>query len=153
MSLTLSSKYAAPLRLELGPSRTLAAWLVVVHASPLFVLPLLQLPHWLKLLISVAVLYSLFDAWRRQVQRAHPDAVRTVHWKHPGNCELTLNSGQQLAVSLSTQAFILPWMVVLHFRTPQRRFRYLLVVSDMLDEEVFRRLRVRLRIAMDQGEA
>lgn len=153
MSHTLSSKYAAPLRLELGPSRTLATWLIVMHASPLFVLPLLQLPHWLKLLISFAVLYSLFDAWRRQVRRVHPDAVRTVQWTHTGHCYLTLNSGQQLVVSLSTQAFILPWMVVLHFKTPQRRFRYLLVLSDMLDAEVFRRLRVRLRVAMDQGEA
>jgi hypothetical protein len=153
MSHTLSSKYAAPLHLELGASRVLAAWLVAVHASPLFLLPLLQLPLWLMLAISFAVLYSLFYAWRRQVRRAHPDAVRTVHWKDAGCCYLTLYSGQQLAVSLASQAFILPWMVVLHFKTPQRRLRYLLVLSDMLDEEVFRRLRVRLRIATDQGEA
>jgi hypothetical protein len=116
-------------------------------------LPLLQLPHWLKLAISFAVLYSLFDAWRRLARRAHPDAVHTVQWKEAGHCHLTLNSGQQLSVSLASQAFILPWMVVLHFRTPQRRLRYLLVLPDMLDEEAFRRLRVRLRIATDQGKA
>jgi hypothetical protein len=141
------------LRLELGPSRALAVWLIVVHATPLVLLPLLQLPHWLNLAIAAAVLCGLFAAWRRQVWRGHPDAVRTVLWKEAGHCLLTLNSGQQQRVSLAAQAFILPWMVVLHFNTPQRRLRSLLVLSDMLDDETFRRLRVRLRIEIDQGAA
>jgi hypothetical protein len=153
MSHTLSTQYAAPLRLELGPSRALAAWLIVVHASPLALLPLLHLPLWLNLAISATVLCGLFDAWRRRVRRGHPDAVRTVLWKEAGHCQLILNSGQQRRVSLAAQAFILPWMVVLHFKTPQRRLRYLLVLSDMLDDETFRRLRVRLRIEIDQGAA
>lgn len=153
MSHTLSTQYAAPLRLELGPSRALAAWLIVVHATPLILLPLLQMPLWLKLAIAAAVLYGLFAAWRRLLWRGHPDAVRTLLWSEAGHCQLTMNSGQQQRLSLASQAFILPWMVVLHFNTPQRRLRYLLVLSDMLDDEAFRRLRVRLRIEIDQGAA
>ena len=151
MSLTLSRKFAAPLRLELGPSRVLAVWLMLVHITPLLLLPLLPLPHWLKLVIAATVLYRLLDSWRRQVRRGHPDAVRDVIWNEAGHCQLILNSGQQRDVRLASQAFILPWLVVLHFRTSCWRLRYLPVLADMLDEETFRRLRVRLKITMDQG--
>lgn len=149
----MSGKYAAPLRLELGPSRSMAVWLIVVHLAPLLLLPALQLPLWVNLLILSTVSYSLIDGWRRQARRSHPDTVRTVIWKDAQSCQLTLTSGQQLEIALAAQAFILPWLVVLHFKTPKRRFRYLPVLPDMLDEDVFRRLRVRLRIAMDQGAA
>lgn len=129
----------------------MAIWLTVVHLSPLLLLPVLQFSPWLKLLLGSIVLYSLLDSWRRQVRRSHPDAVRSVVWKDTQHCQLTLTSGQQLDVVLASQAFILPWLVVLHFKTPDRRFRYLPVLSDMLDEDVFRRLRARLRIAIDAG--
>lgn len=151
MLCTLSEKYATALRLELGPSRAMAVWLILVHLTPLGLLPALQLPAWLNLLIVFCVLCSLLDGWRRQAHRCHPDAVRTVIWRDAQHCQLTLTSGQQLDVALAAQAFILPWLVVLHFNTPRRRLRYLAVIPDMLDATVFRRLRVRLRIAMDQG--
>ena len=129
----------------------MAVWLLLVHVIPLCLLPVLQLSLWLNLLIVSTVLYSLLDGWRRQVRRSHPDAVRAVTWNDTQHCQLTLASGQHLDVSLASQAFILPWLVVLHFETPRRRCRYLPLLPDMLDEAVFRRLRVRLRITMDQG--
>ena len=129
----------------------MAVWLILVHVTPLLLLPWLPLPAWLKLAIFSMVLYSLFDAWRKQARRSHPGAVRHVSWKETDHCRLILQSGKQLDVTLAPQAFILPWLVVLHFRTSRRRTRYLPVLADMLDEDLFRQLRVRLRIAMDQG--
>jgi hypothetical protein len=129
----------------------MAVWLAGVHVAPLLLLPWLPLPAWLKLVIVSMVLYSLLDSWRRLIRRSHPDAVHSVTWKDTEHCRLMLQSGKQLDVTLASQAFILPWLVVLHFRTSRRHLRYLPVLADMLDEEVFRLLRVRLRIAMDQG--
>lgn len=131
----------------------MAVWLTVVHIAPLLLLPWLPLPAWLKLAVSFMVLYSLLDSWRRQARRSHPGAVRRVIWYDTERCRLLLQSGKQLDVALASQAFILPWLVVLHFRTSRRRLRYLPVMADMLDEDTFRQLRVRLRIAMDQGTA
>jgi hypothetical protein len=131
----------------------MAVWLAVAHLTPLLLLPALQFPSWLNLLLLTLVLYSLLHSWRRQARRSHPDAVRRIIWKDAQHCQLTLTSGRQLDVGLATQAFILPWLVVLHFKTPDRRFRYLPLFADMLDEDVFRRLRVRLRIAIDAGAA
>ena len=129
----------------------MAVWLTGVHIVPLLLLPLLPLPVWLRLVIASIALYSLLDAWRRLIRRSHPAAVRSVTWKDAEHCHLLLQSGKQLDVMLASQAFIMPWLVVLHFRTSPRHVRYLPVLADMLDEEVFRLLRVRLRIAMDQG--
>ena len=129
----------------------MAVWLTGVHIVPLLLLPLLPLPVWLKLVIASIALFSLLDAWRRLIRRSHPDAVHSVTWKGTEHCRLLLQSGKQLDVTLASQALILPWLVVLHFRTSRRHLRYLPVLADMLDEEVFRLLRVRLRIAMDQG--
>lgn len=131
----------------------LTVWLMLVHGIPLCLLPALQLSPWLDLLIVAAVLYSLLEGWRRHIRRSHPDSVRTVTWTEAQQCRLGLSSGRLVDVELASQAFILPWLVVLHFNTPQRHYRYLPVLPDMLDETVFRRLRVRLRIAMDQGTA
>ena len=131
----------------------MAVWLTGVHLSPLLLLTALQFSPWLNLLLISIVLYSLLDSWRRQARRSHPDAVHRIVWKDAQHCQLTLTSGQRLDVGLATQAFILPWLVVLHFNTPDRRLRYLPVLPDMLDEDMFRRLRVRLRIAIDEGTA
>jgi hypothetical protein len=131
----------------------MAVWLTVVHLTPLLLIPALQLSPWLSLLLASLVVYSLIDSWRRQAWRSHPHAVRSVVWMDARHCQLTLTSGQQLEVGLASQAFILPWLVVLHFNTPQRRLRYLPLFSDMLQEDVFRRLRVRLRMTTDEGTA
>ena len=131
----------------------MAVWLTGVHLGTLLLLTVLQFSPWLNLLLASLVLYSLLDSWRRQARRSHPDAIRRVIWKDAQHCQLTLTSGRQLDVGLATQAFILPWLVVLHFNTPERHLRYLPVLADMLDEDVFRRLRVRLRIAIDAGTA
>ena len=139
--------------LELGPSRAMAVWLLLVHLAPLSLLPAMPLPAWLNLLIISAACYSLLDAWPRLARRSHPDAVHRVIWKDAQHCQLTLVSGRQLDIELATSAFILPWLVVLHFKTTHRRYRYLPVLPDMLDEDVFRKLRVRLRIATDLGAA
>ena len=128
----------------------MAVWLIGVHIGPLLLLPWLPLSAWLKLAFIPMVLYSLLDSWRRLIRRSHPAAVRRVIWQETEHCHLMLQSGKQLDVTLASQAFILPWLVVLHFRTSRRRYRYLPVLADMLDEEVFRQLRVRLRITMDQ---
>ena len=131
----------------------MATWLILVHVTPLLLLPWLPPSPWLKLAIVSMVIFSLLDSWRKQARRSHPAAIRHVSWKEAEYCRLVLQSGKQLDVTLAPQAFILPWLVVLHVRISRRRTRYLPVLADMLDEDLFRQLRVRLRIAMDQGTA
>jgi len=128
----------------------MSAWLLLITAVALVVLMLLQLPGWLNLLIASAVLVGLLRSWRKLVRRSHPDAVRSLLWGEDMHCQLTLNSGQQQAVELASHTFILPWLVILYFEAPRWRQQQLVLLPDMLDTDVFRRLRVRLKIETGQ---
>lgn len=129
----------------------LGCWVILVHAVPLLLLPVLQLAGWLSLVIAAGVLVSLIRAWRLQVQRQHPDAICSLVWGEGKHCLLGMYSGRQQEADLCTQAFILPWLVILHFNHQRRRKRYLVLLPDMLDCDVFRRLRVRLQLEINRS--
>jgi len=128
----------------------LGYWLILVHAVPLLLLPVLQLSGWLSLAVFSALLCSLIRSWCLQVRRHHPDAVCSMVWGEGKDCLLGLYSGRQVEVSLSHRAFILPWLVIVHFRSRQQYLRYLVLLPDMLDREVFRKLRVRMKLEINR---
>ena len=150
MSPALSRKYATPLHLEIGPSRLLGRWVMLVHGVPLLLWPVLQPAGWLILAVASTLLFSLTRSWQLQVSRHHPDAVCSMMWGEDTGCLLGLHSGEQEKVSLCAQAFILPWLVILHFNNRQGRKKYLVLLPDMVDREVFRRLRVRLKLEINK---
>lgn len=149
MSPALSRKYATPLHLDIGPSRLLGGWVLVVHGASLLMWPVLQPAGWLMLAVTAALLFSLVRSWRRQVSRQHPDAVCSVLWGVGKNCLLGLHSGKQEVVSMRTRVFMLPWLVILGFNSRRRDMRYLVLLPDMLDQERFRKLRVRLKVEIN----
>ncbi|HAJ92249.1 MAG TPA: hypothetical protein DCO71_06495 [Gammaproteobacteria bacterium] len=146
----MSGKYATPLHLDIGPSRLLGGWVILVHGMPLLMWPVLQSGSWLVLAVFSALLFSLVRSWRLQVSRHHPDAVCSMVWRAEKDCLLGLHSGEQAKVSMRPRAFILPWLVILHFNSRQRRMRHLVLLPDMLDREVFRKLRVRLKVEINR---
>jgi len=143
----LSGQYATPLQLDIGPSRSLLAWLLLLHAAALTVLALLPLPLPAVLALAVSVLLSLAWHWRLRLSPRHPDAIRGLRWEADGECVLRLASGEQLNARLARHAFVMPWLVILYF---QGRPRQLVLLPDMLAAQAFRQLRVRLRLELQQ---
>ena len=47
---------------------------------------------------------------------------------------------------MRARVFILPWLVILGFNSRRRDMRYLVLLPDMLDQDIFRKLRVRLKL-------
>ena len=151
MSGTLSGKYATPLHLDIAASRLMGGWVILVHAMPILLLPVLHAGSWLNLVIVAAVVCSLVRSWRLQVSRHHPDAVCSMVWGEEKDCLLGLHSGEQEEVNMRAQAFILPWLVILHFNSRRRHMRHLVLLPDMLDREMFRKLRVRLKVEINRS--
>jgi len=147
----LSRKYATPLRLDIASSRMMGEWVMLVHAMPILLLPALPTSGWLSLAVTAALFVSLVRTWRLQVSRHHPDAVCSMVWGEGKDCLLSLHSGGQEEVSMGAQAFILPWLVILHFNSRRRHMRYLVLLPDMLDRQVFRKLRVRLKVEINRS--
>jgi 4-hydroxybenzoate polyprenyltransferase len=125
----------------------MTAWLLLLHAAALVVVITLPLPVYAVLALVVAVLLSLVWNWRRQVSPSYPHAVRSLCWQADGNCLLQLASGEQLTARLTRHAFVMPWLVILYFRGPPR---CLVLLPDMLAAQAFRKLRVRLRMELQQ---
>ena len=124
---------------------------MLVHAMPILLLPALPTSGWLSLAITAALFVSLVRTGRLQVSRHHPDAVCSMVWGEEKDCLLGLHSGRQEEVSMGAQAFILPWLVILHFNSRRRPMRYLVLLPDMLDHEMFRKLRVRLKVEINRS--
>jgi hypothetical protein len=127
----------------------MAGWLLFVHLAALLVLPLLPLPVWLTGSVVCVLAINLYCSWRRLVWRTHPDAIHAVSWLGTDEFVISLHSGRDLQASLAQSALILPWLVILQFRITGHPRRILLLTPDMLPTDTFRRLRVRLRMAMD----
>ena len=147
----MPATYATPLLLEPGPSRTLRVCLILVHAAAVMILPFIPIPLWTALLLICLMLFSLRRATRQHVTRGHPGSLRTVQWRAARSCRLYLSSGSAIEASLMPQAFVLPWLVIMHFSSGRGRVHHLVLLPDMLDPQVFRRLRVRLMIEMNQA--
>ena len=148
---TLSRKYATPLLFEPGPSRTLRAWLILVLVVSIMILPFMPLPVWPGLIILLLMLFSLWRAIRVHVTLGHPDSVCAVQWREARSCRLRLATGQDVEACLMPQVFMLPWLVIMHFRSDGGRIHHLVLLPDMLEPELFRRLRVRLMIELNQA--
>ena len=146
----MSGKYATPLLLEPGPSLTLSAWLLLSHVVAILILPFTALTLWPALILVFVVYFSLSRSIRMYVTRAHPDSVCGVEWFESRACKLQLASGKAIKVCLMPQVFMLSWLVIMHFRSDSGRVHHLVLLPDMLERRIFRRLRVRLMIEVNQ---
>lgn len=131
----------------------MAGWLLLVHLTALLVMPMLNLSVWLILIFVAALGINLYHGWRRHVWHTHPQAIQSVTWQGTDELTVTLHSGRTLPATLVQRALLLPWLVIFHFRVAGQPDRSLLITPDMLPEDTFRRLRVRLRMAMDGAAA
>jgi hypothetical protein len=146
----LSRKYATPLRLEIRPSRTLGYWVSMAYSLPLLLLPFLQLPGWLNLVLLMLLTGGFIRTWRSQVLLLHQDAVQSLHWGEEKHCLLGLRSGSQQQKVLCNQVFLMPWLVILYFNKTGFGKDSLLLLPDMVDPETFRKLRIRLQLEINK---
>ena len=99
----------------------------------------------------LVVLFSLSRTIRLYITRAHPDSVCAVEWFEARACKLQLASGKGIKAHLMPQVFMLSWLVIMRFRSDGGRVHHLVLLPDMLDRRVFRRLRVRLMIELNEA--
>ena len=137
-----SPGYAAPLRLELRPSRRLALYLGVTHAGALALLPLLPVAPLTGALLAALVMLSLAREFPARVLMRGERAVVALVWTREGDWHLLERGGRTRVCRLRPGSFRHPLLTVLGFSGGRRCSVVLL--PDSLDRDSFRRLRVRL---------
>ncbi len=137
----------APLRLQPGRSRSLAAFLLLVHGLSVAALVITPLPLWLQLGLGLLLMASLIHGYALHIFRAAPQAITTAVWDELGLWRVTLASGRTLEAQLLPDSFVTLPLVVLNFRTgPWWSRRSLVLAGDAMDPELLRKLRVRLKL-------
>jgi len=137
-----------PLRLNPKPSRILIALLTVGHLGAIAVLFPLDLSLFIKLGVAAVLLVSLIIALRKQPGRTGEGGVQSLIWKADGDWVLETAEGESLYATLHESTYVHPWLVVLNFRQENKRgLLSFTLAPDALDHEVFRELRVRLKVA------
>ncbi|EDZ67956.1 protein YgfX [Nitrosococcus oceani] len=143
-----SPKYAAPLYLKRYPSRTLVVYLVAVHGGVLALLPRLALSWELSILLSSAVIASFYLSLRGQALLLSSKAVVQIFWDSDNVWYLRRRNGREYIGKLLPGCFVGSRLVVLNFVLGAWWQRTSVVLlSDNVDPESLRRLRVRLRIS------
>lgn len=148
-----STKYAQPLRLEPKPSRILITLLTIGHFGAIAVLVPLDLTIIVKLGMGFVLLVSLFVALKKQPGRVGEGGVKSLVWTTDGEWLLETVDGKTLSAILHESTYVHPWLVVLNFRLDGKRSLLSFTLApDALDKELFRELRVRLKVVGNAKE-
>ncbi len=146
-----SRRSATPLRIELRPSRQLATVLVAAHAGGLAVTLPLSWPWWGTSLLGMALAASLAWNLSRHALLSHPRAVWAITWRGEGDFELSRRDGTRTAARLAPDTYVHPRLVILCFRRGRWGRSPVVLCRDAVDQESFRRLRVRLGAMAGEG--
>ncbi len=136
----------SPLKITLGFSTWLAAYLLVSHLSALALVLLLEPGIAISFGLVALILFSLVYHWRHDLLHLGCNSVIGIDWSNHGGWLLRQNSGANLKTVLSPTSFTSPYIVVLHFITPNSRRRMIAIAGDAIDGDQLRRLRVLLKM-------
>ena len=129
---------APSLRLELRPSRLLAGLIIGAHGAAAACAALV-VPGLAGGLLAAALLcLGLAAAWSRALLRSH-SSVRVIEIASSG-VTLGLAGGEFLPARVNARRYVSRLLVTVPVRSPWRRT--LLVTPDMLEDALFRRLRL-----------
>ena len=137
---------------NLQPSRYLAATLIVAHGVAIAALFPLAFPVWAKLALACVMLFSLVYHLRRDAWLSAPSSSKVLTLKSE-QVVLTTHGGEPLAGQVLRDSMVTPLITVLNILPQGAHFaRSVVILTDSLDAESFRQLRVWLKWGMQPAQ-
>ena len=134
-----------PLRVELKPSRRLAALLGIAHGAALLLLTTLSLPLWVIGLIAFLLLWSAVQTISRHARLHGANAVTALELADREQLQLRTVDGVWHRGRLLGSSTISAWIVLLNIRLDRGSTLHVAIPGDGISEDDFRHLRVWLR--------
>ena len=142
-----SKKYAAPLLLEVSSSRFLLILLFSLHLLSLVLLLLMPLSIFFVISGALVILTSTVYTILYHAFKNLPSSITDLIWDIEDEWFLFQKDGSKIAVALDGNSFVHPWFAVLNFQQENKLFsRSVVLLSDNVNKNDFRRLRVRLKV-------
>ena len=146
MSHASPKAYAAPLVLDLGPSRRLGRLLAAAHLAAAASLWLAHVPAIVQIALTAVLAARLARHLPLHARRRHHASVERLVWDAQGMWRLWLRDGRVYQAELLPAAYVQRFLAVLRFRCEDGRTRTAILLPDAVEPETFRRLRVRMTI-------
>lgn len=140
-----SSGFRWPLRLQLQRSWQMTLVLLVMHIGAVVCLLPTTLPPLLKVLAGLAVTGHFLFTNRHHALHRGSQSVTEFSYTEMGKLELWTRDGSQVQAVLIPGSYLHPLLGVLRYRVVPWRCQSVVWLSDGLEQEMARRLRVRLR--------
>lgn len=140
----MSNHFELPLRIDIKPTFWLTFGLTAGHLGACLTLFVVELALAIKLLIVMAILLSLLHTVRTYILQKNPHSPVQLLLDAMDEWHLTIANGETREVKLRSGALVHPLLVVLPFRCGMR-FPVVILAPDVVDADMLRRLRVRLR--------
>ena len=139
-----------PLRIKPRRSRILTGFIIFTHGGAV-PLSLMSLPLWAGLVLSSGIVCSLVYTLNRHVLMHGRNAITDLIWDSNGDWRLLTRDGGNHDARLLKSSYLHARMVVLNFAVDGRN-RSVILLSDSLDPETFRKLRVRMQLEQYRAE-
>ena len=151
-----SQKYASPLRFKIVPSRLLVSIVSVMHLGAIALLIPASLPFWTIIVSCLTITIGLLISWSRagwitgrfSFSAIWPKFSEAV-WDELDQWQLYDEHQQVHPAILLPSTYVTARLVVINLRMENKtwycRHRAIVLLSDNIDGESFRRLRIRLR--------
>ena len=136
----MSKEYVTPLILELKPSAVYRFYLTFIYLLAAIAVVYADL----FLLFQVSVVLFLIIFWFIQIRRAIP--YPRLIWSGRNSWQLYKSERECVELHLTPMSFCASWLVILALETEANEKINITILPDSLDAEIFRQLRVRLRI-------
>ena len=144
MSHNLLNKFEQPLRVDLGASPRLLRVGAALHGMALAFCLWAPLPLLPTITVSAALVVHFLYVCCFHVYPCHPLAIASLSWDAARGWRIGRRQGSWQAATVVAPVFISHRLVAVRFRTGALRARRVVLVSDRLDRDDFRRLRARL---------
>lgn len=134
-----------PIRLDLKPSRPLAAIFAAAGFGASIILLFMPLPVWLKLVLVVLALaaaaYHVMDVLLRL-----PWSLTGLELNGKGELHVMQRDGTKQQVQILPTSVVMPVLTLLNLKIEEKFWRrHLLITQGRVDPEIYRQLRVWLR--------
>lgn len=141
----MASKFELPIRIDIKPSKWLIAGIVIAHLGAIIITLLVHLALWVKAVMVIMVCTSLVHCLRVYLWQNTPSSPVALLLNNMDEWLLTFAQGETVEVVLRPGAFVHPLLIVLSFKY-KMFFPSVILTPDVVDQDVLRRLRVRLRL-------
>ncbi len=144
------------IHINLQPSYSLAAILIVSHCVAIILIWLLAITTAIKILVTIAITYSCVYYLRQDALLLNNNAVIAFDLFEKMQCKITTRSKKSIRCLIAPNSFVTPMLTVLIFKLEKplslSPFCSVVILPDRIETNEFRRLRIWLRWKYRQSD-